>query len=74
MLSPPQCEAARNRLQWTREKLADEAGIDVAAVIAFELEQRTLEPHLIAAITGALEAAQMISTSISALEFRLAPI
>jgi hypothetical protein len=58
MLMPVGCQAARARLQWTRERLAAEAGVTVADVIAFELEQRPADAHLIAALTGALEAAE----------------
>jgi DNA-binding XRE family transcriptional regulator len=63
MLTSLECQAARGRLQWTREKLAREAGVDVGAIIAFELERSPPSPALIAALTGALEAAQMIPTS-----------
>jgi hypothetical protein len=58
MLTPMECQAARGRLQRTRERLATEAGVDVGAVLAFELERRPPEPRLIAALTGALEAAR----------------
>jgi DNA-binding XRE family transcriptional regulator len=64
MLTSVECQAARGRLQWTRETLAREAGVDVGAVIAFELERSPPSPALIAALTGALEAAQMVPTSI----------
>jgi transcriptional regulator with XRE-family HTH domain len=57
MLSPTGCQAARGRLQWTRERLAREAGLDVATVTAFELEQKPADPATVAALTGALEAA-----------------
>jgi transcriptional regulator with XRE-family HTH domain len=61
MLTPIDCLAARSRLRWTREKLANEAGLSVADVTAFELDQGPLARQLIAALTGALEAAQAIS-------------
>jgi transcriptional regulator with XRE-family HTH domain len=57
MLSPTECQAARGRLQWTRERLAREAGLDVATVTTFELEQKPADPAIVAALTGALEAA-----------------
>jgi transcriptional regulator with XRE-family HTH domain len=57
MLTPTRCQAARARLQWTREHLAREAGVDVARVIAFELDQQPADIATIAALTGALEAA-----------------
>ena len=57
MLTPIACLAARSRLRWTREKLAEEAGLSVADVTAFELDQRPTARQLIAALTGALEAA-----------------
>ena len=59
MLTPTQCQAARADLQWTREKLAAEAGIALSEVIAFELEQKPVSAAIIAALTGALEAARM---------------
>jgi DNA-binding XRE family transcriptional regulator len=59
------CQAARGRLQWTREHLAREAGVDVTSVIDFELEHTAPERRLIAAISGALEAALMIPASSS---------
>jgi transcriptional regulator with XRE-family HTH domain len=57
MLTPTRCQAARGQLQWTRERLAREAGRDVAAVTAFELDQGPADAGTIAALTGALEAA-----------------
>jgi DNA-binding XRE family transcriptional regulator len=60
MLTPFDCQDARARLQWTRERLAKEAGVEVASVVAFELEQSLGSSSLIAALTGALEAAQML--------------
>jgi hypothetical protein len=57
MLSPTGCQAARGRLQWTRERMAREAGLDVATVTAFELELKPADPAIAAALTGALEAA-----------------
>ena len=59
MLTPTQCQAARADLQWTREKLAAEAGIALSEVIDFELEQKPVSAEKIAALTGALEAARM---------------
>jgi hypothetical protein len=60
-LSPSDWLAARARLQWTRERLALEAGIDVAQIISFELEQSPAPRNVIATLTGALEAAQNVS-------------
>jgi hypothetical protein len=60
MLTPLECQAARGRLQWTRETLAREAGVAVSAVIAFELEQGPADASLVAALTGALEAAETV--------------
>jgi transcriptional regulator with XRE-family HTH domain len=57
MLSPTGCQAARGRLQWTRDRLAREAGLDVATVMAFELDQTPADAAVLAALTGALEAA-----------------
>ena len=59
MLTPTQCQAARANLQWTREKLAAEAGIALSEVIDFELERKPVSAAAIAALTGALEAARM---------------
>ena len=59
MLTPTQCQTARADLQWTREKLAAEAGIALSAVIDFELEQKPVSAAEIAALTGALEAGRM---------------
>jgi hypothetical protein len=61
MLTPTACLAARSQLRWTREKLADEAGLSVADVTAFELDQGPMARQLIAALTGALEAALPVS-------------
>lgn len=58
-LTPTQCQSARAELQWTREKLATEAGIAVSEVIDFELEQKPVSAAKIAALTGALEAGRM---------------
>jgi DNA-binding XRE family transcriptional regulator len=57
MLTPERSQAARGQLQWTRERLALEAGVGVQTVIEFELEQGAIAPAIIAALTGALEAA-----------------
>jgi transcriptional regulator with XRE-family HTH domain len=65
MLTPMDCQAARGRLQWTRERLAAEAGVAASAVLAFELEQAVPQPGLVAALTGALEAAEMTLSSVS---------
>jgi DNA-binding XRE family transcriptional regulator len=59
MLTPMECQAARARLQWTRDTLAREAGVEVSTIIAFELEQGPAPTVVVAALTGALEAAQM---------------
>ena len=60
MLTSTRCQAARGLLQWTRERLASEAGLDVGRVVAFELDQAPADPATIAALTGALEAAGVI--------------
>jgi len=57
MLTPTECESARAKLQWTRERLAAEAGVSLDDVIAFELEEEPARPGVAAALTGALEAA-----------------
>ena len=57
MLTPSRCQAARGLLQWTRERLACESGLDVAQVAAFELDQGPADTAAVAALTGALEAA-----------------
>jgi len=57
MLTSTRCQAARGLLQWTRERLASEAGLDAGRVVAFELDQGPSDPATIAALTGALEAA-----------------
>jgi hypothetical protein len=36
MLTPLECQAARGRLQWTRQRPAEEAGVDIGSVIDFE--------------------------------------
>ena len=68
MLTPIDCQAARGRLQWTRERLAAEAGVAVSAVLAFELDQDPPEAELVAALTGALEAPQINLSSASGTE------
>lgn len=60
MMTPIECQAARAELQWTRERLAREAGVEIGAIVAFELETTSPQPSLVAAITGALEAARTI--------------
>lgn len=55
---PMECQAACAKLQWTHKRLAREAGVAVDAVAAFELEQGSPHPELVAALTGALEAAE----------------
>jgi hypothetical protein len=57
MLTPTRCQAARGLLQWTRERLARESGVDLALVVAFELDQLSADTATIAALSGALEAA-----------------
>jgi len=41
MLSPLEYQAARARIQWTRDMLAREAGVDVSAVVASLASSRT---------------------------------
>ena len=43
-------------LQWTRERLANEAALGVTTVTAFELELRQPTRSTVAALSGALEA------------------
>jgi transcriptional regulator with XRE-family HTH domain len=37
MLTPEQCKAARAMLGWSREELADKAGVSAGTVTGFEL-------------------------------------
>jgi transcriptional regulator with XRE-family HTH domain len=57
MLTPLRCRAARGLLHWTRERLAQESGLDAGSVTTFELEREPLDAAALAALTGALEAA-----------------
>jgi transcriptional regulator with XRE-family HTH domain len=56
-IKPETCRAARGLLNWTRERLAAEAGVSFGTVNSYELHRRTPVPRNLAAIKQALEAA-----------------
>jgi transcriptional regulator with XRE-family HTH domain len=57
-MTPAQCRAARGLLNWTEERLAAAAGIDVSAVRDFEAEKSA--PRMTAtALQRAFEAARI---------------
>ena len=53
-MTPAQCQAARDLLNWTQQKLADAARVPISAVISFELSWRVKAPET---MQHALEAA-----------------
>ena len=71
MLTPMECQEARPRLQWTRERLANEADVNIDAVIGFELGLSQPPTHIVAALTGALEAAETALPSRPAFNWHL---
>lgn len=59
-MSPEQCRAARGLIDWSQQKLADEALIGLSTVRDFEKGRRTPHQNRLAAIKNALEAAGVI--------------
>lgn len=57
LITGDQCRAARAFLDWSRERLAKEAGISHGTVVAFERSARGSHHLSINAIRSALEAA-----------------
>jgi transcriptional regulator with XRE-family HTH domain len=51
-----QCEVARQRLGWTFKELAKKAGVEVAAVTAYEDHPPPYDPTVLTAVSKALEA------------------
>src|SRR5260370_22049724 len=58
-VTPAQCRGARAMLEWSRVKLAEEAGLAERTVIDFERGARAPHANNLAAIQRALEAARV---------------
>lgn len=57
MITPEQCRAARNWLDWTQDDLANRANVSLSTVRDFEKERRTPIQNNLDAIQKALESA-----------------
>jgi transcriptional regulator with XRE-family HTH domain len=57
ILTPEQCRGARAMLDWTRDDLAEHAGVGVATLAEFEAGRRTPYDRTLRDIRRALEAA-----------------
>lgn len=57
MITGPQCRAARALVEWAREVLARNAGVDAAVIEAFERKLGDPEPDERRRLQDALEAA-----------------
>lgn len=55
MITPQQCRAARAGLDWTRDELAQKAGVGLSTVASFEREEGSPRGPNLAAIRLALE-------------------
>ena len=55
MITPAQCRAARALLDWSRDHLAERAGLDTTEVRRFEAGRSALPSHRQAAVKKALE-------------------
>ncbi len=56
-ISPEQCRAARQLLNWKAQDLADASGVSVRAISDFETGQRAFRAANMEAIVGALDTA-----------------
>ena len=54
-MSPEQCRAARNWLNWSQQDLAKRAGVGVSTIKDFENDKRTPIANNLRAIQNALE-------------------
>jgi transcriptional regulator with XRE-family HTH domain len=57
ILTPEQCRGARAMLDWTRDELAEHAGVGVATLAEFEAGRRTPYDRTLRDIRSALETA-----------------
>jgi transcriptional regulator with XRE-family HTH domain len=55
LITPQQCRAARAGLDWTRDELAQKAGVGLSTVASFEREEGSPRGPNLAAIRLALE-------------------
>jgi transcriptional regulator with XRE-family HTH domain len=55
-MSPDQCREARERLGWSRQKLADAAGVPVVVIADYEEEGLVTIADCLEAVRAALEA------------------
>jgi transcriptional regulator with XRE-family HTH domain len=60
MLSPAQCRAGRALLEWSRDRLAEEAGVGVRTVVNFESGARAPRQPTLEALLRALTSAGVI--------------
>ena len=60
---PAQSRAGRALLNWSRDKLAAQAGVPARTVADFELENTAPRPSTLTAIRAALEAAGVVFTN-----------
>ena len=56
-MTPAQCQAARELLGWSRMRLAVQAGVNTGTVDRLEHGRSKPQPHTLAALRDALEAA-----------------
>jgi transcriptional regulator with XRE-family HTH domain len=59
-LTPAQCRAARALLDWTQERLAEQAGVSRSTMRGFETGQHELHRGTATVIRQALEAAGVV--------------
>jgi transcriptional regulator with XRE-family HTH domain len=59
-LSPAQCRAARALIEWSRQDLAQHAGVAVRTIADFEAARRTPIRATLAAMRSSFEAAGVI--------------
>jgi transcriptional regulator with XRE-family HTH domain len=63
MIDPPMCRAARGLLNWSQQRLADEAHVGVSTVKKFESGKSTLMANNLSAICDTFERAGVVLLS-----------
>lgn len=71
MVTPAQCRAARGLLDWSRQTLADKAGVSLRTLTYFEGGKRRPVPAVMAAVVAALERAGVEFTEADGVQRRL---